>query len=105
MEGSQSSKVGRAGEIRGRVKALLPAIRERALAAEQARSVPPETVEALRETGLYRMVQPSQFGGHECDFDSLAEIIMDMAAACPSTAWVCGLLAAHQWLFGVSPLG
>ncbi len=69
MEGSQSSKVGRAGEIRGRVKALLPAIRERALAAEQARSVPRETVEALRETGLYRMVQPSQFGGHECDFE------------------------------------
>ena len=85
------------------MQALLPRLRHRALAAEMARRVPAETIEELRAAGLYKLVQPAAFGGHECDFVALAEVIMDMAAACASTAWVCGLLAGHQWLAGLFP--
>ena len=80
------------------VNDILPAIRERAAATETARQVPAQNVSCLREAGLFRIVQPQEFGGCEQDFDVLAEAIQHLATACASTAWVCGLQAAHQWL-------
>jgi alkylation response protein AidB-like acyl-CoA dehydrogenase len=85
------------------VRSLLPTIRSRAVACERARSVPDETFEELRQTGFYKLVQPAAYGGYEQDFVVLADLIMDIAGACASTAWVCGLLSAHQWLAGLFP--
>jgi alkylation response protein AidB-like acyl-CoA dehydrogenase len=50
------------------------------------------------------VVQPRQFGGHEYDFDLLVDLVIDIAGACPSTGWVYGLYAAHQWLVASFPL-
>ena len=91
------------GAVRAAVRSLLPTIRSRAMACERARSVPDETVEELRQAGLYKLVQPAAYGGYEQDFVVLADLMMEMAGACASTAWVCGLLSAHQWLVGLFP--
>jgi alkylation response protein AidB-like acyl-CoA dehydrogenase len=80
------------------VHEVIPQISARAAATEAAREVPRDNVECLRKAGLFRMVQPTYFGGFEQDFDLLAEAIQDIATGCASTAWVCGLQAAHQWL-------
>ncbi len=92
-----------AEKVPAAVRALLPDIRSRAAACERARSVPPETFAALRQAGLYKLVQPSAYGGYEQDFGVLVDLIVDMAGACASTAWVCGLLSAHQWMVGLFP--
>jgi resorcinol 4-hydroxylase (FADH2) len=92
-----------ADKVRAAVKSLLPAIKSRAAACERARTVPAETVEELRQTGLYKLVQPGAYGGYEQDFTMLAELIMDMASVCASTGWVCGLLSGHQWFAGLFP--
>jgi alkylation response protein AidB-like acyl-CoA dehydrogenase len=92
-----------ADRMRSAVRELLPAIRARAADAERARTVPIENVEALRQIGFYKLVQPAAYGGYEHDFRLLAELITDIAGACASTAWVCGLLSAHQWLVGLFP--
>lgn len=81
-----------------RIRAVIPEIGSRALQTELARQVPLANVELLRAAGLFRLVQPTLFGGLEADFELLAEAIQELAAACASTAWVCGLQAAHQWL-------
>ncbi len=91
------------GAVRAAVRSLLPTIRSRAAACERARSVPAETVEELRKAGLYKLVQPAAYGGYEQDFVVLAELMMDIAEACASTSWVCGLLSAHQWAVGLFP--
>jgi alkylation response protein AidB-like acyl-CoA dehydrogenase len=85
-------------ELRARVQALLPAIRERAHQTEREGKVPEENLTALREAGLYRIVQPRSFGGYEYGFDLLVEFVIDIAGACPSTGWCYGLYGAHQWL-------
>ena len=90
-------------DIRAAVRSLLPDIRATASACERARMVPSDTFEALRRAGFYRLVQPAAFGGYEQDFAVLAELIIEMAAACASTAWVCGLLSAHQWMVALYP--
>ena len=81
-----------------RIRAAIPEIARQANEIEAARQVPMGVVEQLRAAGLFRLVQPLAFGGLEQDFDVLAEITQEIAAACASTAWVTGLQAAHQWL-------
>src|SRR4029077_6383874 len=87
--------------IKAEVQRLLPAIKAAAAEIERARRVPDAHVEALREIGFFRLVQPAAFGGDEHDFVLLADLMMEIAQACASTAWVCGLLSAHQWMLGL----
>ena len=90
-------------ELKTAIRSLLPRVRARAAECERARTVPAETVAELRELGFYKLVLPSAYGGYEQDFAILAELMMELAGACASTAWVCGLLAAHQWMVGTFP--
>ena len=80
------------------MREALAQIKERAAATERSRQVPVENVDVLRAAGLYKVVQPREFGGYEYDFDVLVDLIIEISRACASTAWVCGLFAAHQWL-------
>jgi len=89
--------------LRAAVKSVLPDVKLRAVARERARTVPVATVEALRQAGLYKLVHPAAYGGYEQDFTVLVALMMELAAACASTAWVFGLLAAHQWMVGLFP--
>jgi alkylation response protein AidB-like acyl-CoA dehydrogenase len=89
--------------LKAAMREALPAIKERAVVTERSRQVPAANVEALRSAGLYKVVQPREFGGYEYDFDVLVDLIIDIGRACASTAWVCGLFAAHQWLLAGLP--
>ena len=84
--------------LKAAMRELLPAFRKRAAAAEKTRQVPAENLSALRDAGLYKIVQPRRFGGYEYDFDVLVDLMIDASRACASTGWVYGLFAAHQWL-------
>jgi alkylation response protein AidB-like acyl-CoA dehydrogenase len=75
----------------------------RAATTEKNCAVPGESVEALRDVGFFKLVQPRAFGGYEYDFEPLVDFGIEIAKACPSTSWVCGLLAAHQWLVASFP--
>jgi resorcinol 4-hydroxylase (FADH2) len=89
--------------IKTKIQALLPEIKALALATERAAQVRVENIEMLRDAGLFEIVKPTAFGGHEHDFYVLVEAIIELAKACASTAWVGGLLAAHQWLLASFP--
>src|ERR1700756_5158910 len=89
--------------LKAKVHALSPPIKAAALATEQAATVSAESIEMLREAGYYDIVKPKAFGGYEHDFDVLVDLNIELAKACASTAWVAGLLAAHQWLLASFP--
>jgi resorcinol 4-hydroxylase (FADH2) len=86
-----------------RVKALAPALRGRAVAAEQARRVSDETAAELRAAGLFRILQPRSFDGFERDYDVFIEVVMELAAACASTAWVFAIAAGQHGLVANFP--
>ena len=89
--------------LKARVLTATPRIKALALATEQAATVPAESIEALRAAGYFEIVKPKAFGGYEHDFDVLVDLNIELAKACASTAWVAGLLAAHQWLLASFP--
>ena len=74
-----------------RVRELIPGIRERAADCEALRRLPDETFKEYQEAGLLRAVQPARWGGHELSPLTFYDAIMDVAAACPSSAWVLGV--------------
>jgi alkylation response protein AidB-like acyl-CoA dehydrogenase len=85
------------------LSAVRPEIAARAFATEKACRVLPENIAALRAIGYFDIVKPARFGGFEHDFDVLVELNIELAKSCASTAWVAGLLAAHQWLIASFP--
>src|SRR5262245_8950406 len=90
--------------ILGRVRELRSEIEARALAAEKAKRVPAETMEALRDAGVFRTMQPKRFGGYEYGPAELAQIGFELGRACGSTGW-CGTLAVcFGWKTAFFPL-
>ena len=84
-------------------RAMIPALRERAGATETNRKLLAETHEAFLKAGFYRVMQPRGFGGLELPFGIQTEMSMELARACPSSAWVAALLACHGWLLDMMP--
>ncbi|WP_051377466.1 acyl-CoA dehydrogenase family protein [Paraburkholderia dilworthii] len=92
-----------AEQIRTSMSALSAALKSRAQTVEAERRVPMENIEALRAEGYFDVLKPKAFGGLEYDFSTLVDLNVDLARSCASTAWVAGLLAAHQWLVAGFP--
>ncbi|MCL2582711.1 MAG: flavin-dependent monooxygenase [Streptosporangiales bacterium] len=93
-----------AQSVLGAVRDLLPVLRERAQAAEDARVVPAESIAALAEAGHFRLMQPARFGGLEADPVTFYSAVRLIAGACGSTGWVSSVLGIHPWHVGLFPL-
>lgn len=84
--------------IVGRARDFVPALRQRAEQAEALRRLPDETVRDFREGGLFRILQPRQFGGAEADAHVLVDMAREAGQGCGSSGWCLSLLAVHNWL-------
>ncbi|MCP5030990.1 MAG: flavin-dependent monooxygenase [Actinomycetia bacterium] len=84
-----------------RVRALLPAVRDRAEECERRRRIPEQTFKEFKEAGLFRCLQPARYGGYELTPLTFFQAISEVAEACPSTAWVLGVLGVHNWELGL----
>ena len=82
-------------------RALVPALRERAARAEEARIVLPETLADLNRTGLLRILQPKRWGGMELEFAAYMDIPCELARGCASTGWNTANLLIHHWMLAL----
>ena len=73
-----------------RVRALGPLIDAAVEEIDARRDLPPALFAALREGGLFRLVQPAGHGGAELDPPSLVQVIEAVARHDASTAWCLG---------------
>lgn len=85
-------------ELLDRARALVAPIAERAAAAERASALPTETVTELAGAGLFDVLVPAQFGGHEQSPGLFVEVVKEIARGCGSSAWMLALLGFHNWL-------
>ena len=85
------------------VTELLPAFRQRAQEAEDARVVPADSVKALAETGFFRLLQPRSHGGLEADPGTFFTAVRLIASACGSTGWVASVVGVHPWQLALFP--
>ena len=87
----------------GRVRALLPVLRERAADAERLRRLPDETFADFQKAGLFRALQPKRYGGYELDPGVLYQAVMEVGAVCGSSAWILGVIGVHNWHLAIFP--
>lgn len=99
-----SSSSVTAADLFARADALQPVLRERAAAAEAARSVPAETVAAFRDAGLIRMTQPARFGGNEMGWNVLCDVARRLTRGDGAQGWVQAIMADHNQMLGTFPL-
>lgn len=105
MNAPQSARLGFAGtpyvEALAIAESLLPTLKERAAAAETARSLSAETIALLDRSGLMRIVQPLRWGGMQLDFSSIVDISDIVARGCASTSWTLANIAVHHWMLAL----
>jgi 3-hydroxy-9,10-secoandrosta-1,3,5(10)-triene-9,17-dione monooxygenase len=99
-----SAASDRGAQLIQRARDLAPALVARAEKTAAERRIPDETIADFKEAGLFRMLQPSRWGGFEVDPAVFFEVQMTIAAACPSSAWVLGLVGVHSWQMALFPL-
>jgi 3-hydroxy-9,10-secoandrosta-1,3,5(10)-triene-9,17-dione monooxygenase len=94
-----SQKVGE--DVLASVSDLLPVFAERAQETEDARRISVESIKALQETGLFRLLQPVRYGGLEASPVDFYRAVRLIASACGSTGWVASVLGVHPWQLGL----
>lgn len=86
-------------ELLAGLEEMVPQLRERGQAAEQAGRIPDETIHELEEIGAFRAVVPKSYGGLELDFPIIPQIFRVMAKGCVATSWTMGFLIYHNFQF------
>ncbi len=90
-------------DLLARAHDLVPRLRERAATAEQLRIIPESTIRDFHDTGLWRMLQPKRWGGHEMDFGLLVDVCSEIGRGCASSAWILGNFSSRLWQIGMLP--
>lgn len=84
-------------ELLRRARELVPALKERAAAAEAATKVPEESMRDIVDAELIRIGTPVRYGGFDVEIELMNEVSIELARGCPSTAWCYVLWALHGY--------
>jgi 3-hydroxy-9,10-secoandrosta-1,3,5(10)-triene-9,17-dione monooxygenase len=82
-------------EVIARAEAMIPVLRAQQAEADERGHFSDEVLDAFRDAGFYRMLQPKLFGGYEFDSETFFEVVYRIAAGHPGTAWCFCLSATH----------
>ena len=77
--------------------AMGPILRERQAHNTQLRRIPDETIADFQQAGFFKMLMPRRWGGLEVHPNTFFDVQIAVASACPSSAWVLGVVAVHAW--------
>ena len=84
-------------EIRARARALVPFLKERAAAGNEARRLPRDVVAAMQEAGLFKVLQPKRWGGYEMHPMVYYDVLQTLGEGDMSAAWCYGVIGCHPW--------
>jgi alkylation response protein AidB-like acyl-CoA dehydrogenase len=64
---------------------------------EQLGRLSDRSVQALKDAGLMRLLQPEEHGGQAAHPREFAEAVMATARRCGASGWVAGVVGVHPW--------
>lgn len=89
--------------LRERARECAPLLRRNAQETERLRHIHPENIEALRAAGLFRLLQPRHYGGHQVTLAEFLGVTAEVAKACPSSAWGVMIYNGLMWVMSLFP--
>lgn len=90
-------------ELVRRVSEVVPVLRKNAEWAEENRRLHDESVEALTDTGIFRMRVPTRYGGYESDTRTLVDVATELGRADGSTSWTASVYWIPTWMTCLFP--
>ena len=81
--------------------AMGPALVQRKAQCTADNRVPDETVAEFDQAGFFKILQPEQWGGYAMDPQVFYTVGLEIARFCPSSAWILGVIAVHNWQLAV----
>ena len=98
-----SSNAPDAAALLARAAAMRPVLERNADTTDALRRLADENVQALRESGLCRLMVPRRFGGYQTSVRTYVEVMAELGRGCGSTAWVASLINVCAWLAALFP--
>jgi 3-hydroxy-9,10-secoandrosta-1,3,5(10)-triene-9,17-dione monooxygenase len=86
-----------------RAASIVPILEQGAADADRLRRLPDVTVQALRDSGLCRLMVPKRFGGYETDIHTYIAVMAELGRGCGATSWVASLINVCAWLASLFP--
>lgn len=79
---------------------LAPLFRDSARETELARQPLDHVIDAVRKSGLFSLMVPKKYGGHELDIDTFFEVSKILSKADASMGWITSFYIEHNlWFF------
>ncbi len=83
---------------------LGPVVARGAARSEQDRKLCNESVAAMEEAGLWRILTPRLYGGWEAGLSAQVDAVIELSAAYPAAGWVLMVTNAHSFIVGNFPI-
>ncbi|GIH21890.1 acyl-CoA dehydrogenase [Acrocarpospora phusangensis] len=90
-------------ELVQRAADLVPLLRSHALATEDSRVLAPDSLDALRDAGIFRMRVPARYGGYESDARTMVRVASELGRGDGSTSWVASVWWITSWMASMFP--
>lgn len=90
-------------ELIAAAEAIVPRLAANAEAAERARRLHPDSVAAMRDAGLWRLLVPARYGGLQATLCAQVATSAITAQGDPAVGWVQLVLGAHAWVVAGFP--
>jgi 3-hydroxy-9,10-secoandrosta-1,3,5(10)-triene-9,17-dione monooxygenase len=91
----------RAQQLVSAARDMGPALQERRVSCRADVRVSDETVAEFAKAGFFKILQPEQWGGYAMDPQVFYAVGLEVARHCPSSAWILGVIAVHNWQLAV----
>jgi alkylation response protein AidB-like acyl-CoA dehydrogenase len=90
-------------DYKSAVRSILPRLAAATHESDELRRLSDDAANALRESGLARMITPKQFGGYELSPSAHIRACADIANVCSAASWVLMVCVAHDYIIGRFP--
>lgn len=87
----------RAKELIAAATAMGPKLLERRETNNENARISDDTVADFTAAGFFKILQPEQWGGYAMDPQVFYAVGLEVARFCPSSAWILGVIAVHNW--------
>jgi alkylation response protein AidB-like acyl-CoA dehydrogenase len=90
-------------DYKSAVRSILPRLAATTHESDRLRRLSDDAANALRESGLARMITPRQFGGYELSPSAHIWSCAEIASVCSAASWVLMVCVAHDYIIGRFP--
>lgn len=90
-------------DYKNAVRSILPRLAATTHESDKLRRLSDDAANALRESGLARMITPRQFGGYELSPSAHIWSCAEIGNVCSAASWVLMVCVAHDYIIGRFP--